>query len=37
MYIGHNQVIEASHSGTQVSINPVNLGYGFVGLGRPRG
>ena len=37
MYIGHGQMIEASHSGTQVSVTPVRLGYGFAGLGRPRG
>ena len=37
MYIGHGEMIEASHSGTRVSITPIRLGYGFSGLGRPRG
>jgi cell wall-associated NlpC family hydrolase len=37
MYVGNNQMIEAETTGTQVHIVPVRLGYGFVGLGRPRG
>jgi cell wall-associated NlpC family hydrolase len=37
MYVGNGQMIEAETTGTQVHIVPVRLGYGFVGLGRPRG
>lgn len=37
MYVGHGQMIEAEQTGTVVHIVPVRLGYGFVGLGRPRG
>ncbi len=37
MYIGGGQMIEAEMTGTLVHIVPVRLGYGFVGLGRPRG
>ena len=37
MYVGGGQMIEAATTGTQVHIVPVRLGYGFVGLGRPRG
>ncbi|HEY5265962.1 MAG TPA: NlpC/P60 family protein [Acidimicrobiales bacterium] len=36
MYIGHGMMIEAQQTGTRVMIDPVRLGYGFVGLGRPR-
>lgn len=36
MYVGHNQMIEAEQTGTRVHIVPLRLGYGFVGLGRPR-
>jgi cell wall-associated NlpC family hydrolase len=37
MYVGHGQMIEAETTGTRVHIVPVRLGYGFTGLGRPRG
>jgi len=37
MYVGHDQMIEAEQTGTRVHIVPLRLGYGFVGLGRPRG
>ena len=37
MYVGHGEMIEAEMTGTRVHIVPVRLGYGFVGLGRPRG
>jgi cell wall-associated NlpC family hydrolase len=37
MYVGGGQMIEAEMTGTLVHIVPVRLGYGFVGLGRPRG
>jgi len=37
MYVGHGDMIEAEMTGTVVHITPVRLGYGFVGLGRPRG
>jgi cell wall-associated NlpC family hydrolase len=37
MYVGHGQMIEAETTGTRVHIVPVRLGYGFAGLGRPRG
>lgn len=37
MYVGNNQMIEAEMTGTQVHVVPVRLGYGFAGLGRPRG
>ena len=36
MYIGAGQMIEAEMTGTRVHVVPVRLGYGFVGLGRPR-
>jgi cell wall-associated NlpC family hydrolase len=36
MYVGGGQMIEAEMTGTQVHITPIRLGYGFVGLGRPR-
>ena len=36
MYVGHGDMIEAEMTGTQVHIVPIRLGYGFVGLGRPR-
>jgi cell wall-associated NlpC family hydrolase len=36
MYVGHGQMIEAEMTGTRVHITPIRLGYGFVGLGRPR-
>jgi len=36
MYVGHGDMIEAEMTGTVVHIVPVRLGYGFVGLGRPR-
>jgi cell wall-associated NlpC family hydrolase len=36
MYYGHGLMIEAEHSGTLVHVTPVRLGYGFVGVGRPR-
>jgi cell wall-associated NlpC family hydrolase len=36
MYVGNGQMIEAETFGTTVHITPVRLGYGFVGLGRPR-
>jgi cell wall-associated NlpC family hydrolase len=36
MYVGGGQMIEAEMTGTTVHIVPVRLGYGFVGLGRPR-
>jgi cell wall-associated NlpC family hydrolase len=37
MYIGHGMMIEAPETGEVVHITPVRLGYGFFGLGRPRG
>jgi len=37
MYVGDGKMIEAEMTGTQVHIVPVRLGYGFFGLGRPRG
>jgi cell wall-associated NlpC family hydrolase len=37
MYVGNGQMIEAATTGTQVHVTPVRLGYGFAGLGRPRG
>jgi cell wall-associated NlpC family hydrolase len=37
MYVGAGKMIEAEMTGTQVHIVPVRLGYGFFGLGRPRG
>jgi len=37
MYVGAGKMIEAEMTGTLVHIVPVRLGYGFVGLGRPRG
>lgn len=37
MYVGHGDMIEAEMTGTQVHITPIRLGYGFAGLGRPRG
>jgi cell wall-associated NlpC family hydrolase len=37
MYVGHGQMIEEEMTGTRVHIVPVRLGYGFAGLGRPRG
>jgi cell wall-associated NlpC family hydrolase len=36
MYVGHGDMIEAEMTGTRVHITPIRLGYGFVGLGRPR-
>jgi cell wall-associated NlpC family hydrolase len=36
MYVGHGEMIEAQQTGTRVLIDPVRLGYGFAGLGRPR-
>jgi cell wall-associated NlpC family hydrolase len=36
MYVGHGMMIEAEETGTLVKIDPVRLGYGFAGLGRPR-
>jgi cell wall-associated NlpC family hydrolase len=36
MYVGHGDMIEAEETGTRVHITPIRLGYGFVGLGRPR-
>ena len=36
MYVGNGQMIEAETTGTNVLITPIRLGYGFVGLGRPR-
>ena len=36
MYVGHGDMIEAEMTGTVVHIVPIRLGYGFVGLGRPR-
>jgi len=36
MYVGYGKMIEAEETGTRVHIVPVRLGYGFVGLGRPR-
>lgn len=37
MYVGDGKMIEAEMTGTVVHIVPVRLGYGFFGLGRPRG
>jgi peptidoglycan DL-endopeptidase CwlO len=37
MYIGNHEMIEAPYTGSYVHITPVRLGYGFFGLGRPRG
>jgi cell wall-associated NlpC family hydrolase len=37
MYVGDGKMIEAEMTGTLVHIVPVRLGYGFFGLGRPRG
>ncbi|HQT99384.1 MAG TPA: NlpC/P60 family protein [Acidimicrobiales bacterium] len=37
MYVGGGKMIEAEMTGTRVHIVPVRLGYGFAGLGRPRG
>jgi cell wall-associated NlpC family hydrolase len=37
MYVGAGKMIEAEMTGTLVHIVPVRLGYGFFGLGRPRG
>ena len=37
MYVGDGKMIEAEMTGTQVHVVPVRLGYGFFGLGRPRG
>jgi cell wall-associated NlpC family hydrolase len=37
MYVGDGKMIEAEMTGTRVHIVPVRLGYGFFGLGRPRG
>jgi len=37
MYIGHGMMIEAPYTGARVHITPIRLGYGFAGLGRPRG
>jgi cell wall-associated NlpC family hydrolase len=36
MYVGNHEMIEAEMTGTTVHVTPVRLGYGFVGLGRPR-
>jgi cell wall-associated NlpC family hydrolase len=36
MYVGGGQMIEAPETGQVVHITPIRLGYGFVGLGRPR-
>ena len=36
MYVGGGQMVEAETTGTRVHVVPVRLGYGFVGLGRPR-
>jgi cell wall-associated NlpC family hydrolase len=36
MYVGHGMMIEAQQTGTRVMIDPIRLGYGFAGLGRPR-
>ena len=36
MYVGNGMMIEAAEPGTTVHITPIRLGYGFVGLGRPR-
>lgn len=36
MYVGGGMMVEAETTGTQVHVVPVRLGYGFVGLGRPR-
>ena len=36
MYIGNGKMIEAEHTGTFVLVTDVRLGYGFVGVGRPR-
>jgi cell wall-associated NlpC family hydrolase len=37
MYVGDGKMIEAEMTGTRVHVVPVRLGYGFFGLGRPRG
>ena len=37
MYVGHGEMIEAPETGEVVHITPIRLGYGFAGLGRPRG
>jgi cell wall-associated NlpC family hydrolase len=37
MYVGDGKMIEAEMTGTLVHVVPVRLGYGFFGLGRPRG
>ncbi len=37
MYVGDGKMIEAEMTGTLVHIVPIRLGYGFFGLGRPRG
>lgn len=37
MYVGNGQMIEAPYTGAQVHITPLRFGYGFAGIGRPRG
>jgi cell wall-associated NlpC family hydrolase len=37
MYVGRGQMIEAEETGTVVHVVPIRLGYGFAGVGRPRG
>lgn len=37
MYLGQGKMVEAEMTGTLVHVVPVRLGYGFTGLGRPRG
>jgi cell wall-associated NlpC family hydrolase len=37
MYVGHGDMVEAEMTGTRVHVVPIRLGYGFAGLGRPRG
>jgi len=37
MYLGHGMMVEAEMTGTRVHVTPVRLGYGFAGVGRPRG
>ena len=37
MYVGDGKMIEAEMTGTRVHVVPVRLGYGFFGLGSPRG
>lgn len=37
MYVGSGKMVEAEMTGTRVHVVPIRLGWGFAGVGRPRG